>query len=347
MARPLVVLESFQEPGPATNPYIVLLARGIAAVPGVELRTFTWRAALLKRLDVVHVHWPEVVLRGSSRVKTFARQTLFLAFLVRLALTRTPVVRTLHNLAPHDGVSLTERLLLGGLDRLTTARILINDAAEQPPGPPATVIVHGHYRDWFAGYAKPAGVPGRIATFGLLKPYKGVDRLLTAFRDAARADPALTLRVAGRPASASFAAELRGLAAGEERIELELAYIDDEDLVRLVGEAELVALPYRQMYNSGGVLSALSLDRPVLVPDTEVNRLLAAEVGPGWVHLFSGELTAQHLTDALAAVREGPAWRPPDLSGREWDDAGREHVAVFRRAVEARRRGRRNEALRG
>lgn len=337
--RSLVVLESFQKPGPATNPYIAMLARSVAAVPGVELRTFTWRDALLRRIDVVHVHWPEVVLRGSSRVKTFARRTLFLAFLVRLALTRTPVVRTLHNLAPHDGVSLTERLLLRGLDRLTTARILINDADEQPPGPPATVIVHGHYRDWFAGYAKAATVPGRIATFGLLKPYKGVDRLLAAFRDSTRADPALTLRVAGRPSSASFAAELARLAAGEDRIELKLAHIDDRELVELVSEAELVALPYRQMYNSGSVLSALSLDRPVLVPDTEVNRLLAAEVGPGWVHFFAGELTAQHLLDALAAVRDRRRQGLPDLSAREWDDVGLEHVTVFRRAVEARRGG--------
>ena len=41
-----------------------------------------------------------------------------------------------------------------------------------------------------------------------------------------------------------------------------------------------MVLPYRQMHNSGAVLAALSLDRPVLVPATD-QRGLGAEVGPG------------------------------------------------------------------
>ena len=49
-------------------------------------------------------------------------------------------------------------------------------------------------------------------------------------------------------------------------------------------------LPYRHMHNSGAALTALSLDRPVLVPETDVNRDLARETGPGWVVTFAGEL---------------------------------------------------------
>lgn len=333
MDRQLVVLESFQPPGPATNPYIWMLADSVAATPGVELATFDWRTALLGRYDVFHVHWPEVVVRGSSPLKTGARQAFFLALLLRLGLTRTPVVRTLHNLAPHDGVGRRESALLAALDRLTTERILLNSAAA-PPGPPATVIVHGHYRTWFEPYEVPAPVPGRVASFGLIKPYKGVDRLVTAFRAALAMDPELSLRIAGRPAGPAFAAELRELAGREDRIVLDLAYVDDATLARLIGEAELVVLPYRQMYNSGGVLAALSLDRPVLVPDTPVNRDLSAEVGPGWVHLYRGELGPENITGALDRLRAEPPARAADLSAREWARVGQEHLKVFRRAVE-------------
>ena len=338
MSGRLVVLESFKEPSSTTNPYIVMLARSLAAQPGVELRTFTWRAALLGRFDVFHVHWPEVLLRGPSRLKTARRRLLFALLLIRLAVAHKPVIRTRHNLAPHDGVGRTESVLMGLLDRLTTSWIEINDTGSEEPGPrPTWVVRHGHYRDWFAPYPKPPAVPGRLSLFGLLKPYKGVDTLIAAFRGAAAADPDLSLRVAGRTASEAFGAELRELAAGQDRIELALEYIDDAELVRLIGESELVVFPYRSMYNSGGVLAALSLARPVLVPENAVNSCLADEVGPGWVNTYRGELTAGDLARALASVRDERPAGEPDLTGREWAAAGPAHVEIFRSSLAGRR----------
>lgn len=53
-----------------------------------------------------------------------------------------------------------------------------------------------------------------------------------------------------------------------------------------------------------------------------MNRLLAAEVGAGWVHLFDDTLTPQTLTSTLAAVRAAPPSAAPDLSDRSWEGAG-------------------------
>ena len=50
-ARPIRVLQSFPAPRPTTNPYIVMLARSLAATPGLAVRTFTWRTALAGRYD--------------------------------------------------------------------------------------------------------------------------------------------------------------------------------------------------------------------------------------------------------------------------------------------------------
>jgi hypothetical protein len=102
-----------------------------------------------------------------------------------------------------------------------------------------------------------------------------------------------------------------------------------------VNAAELVVLPYRFMHNSGTVLAALSLDRPVVVPDTPVNTDLAAEVGPGWIYTFTGDVTGEALVAALSAARE-PRAASPDLSAREWDDAGQAHLAVYRAAMSRR-----------
>jgi beta-1,4-mannosyltransferase len=103
--------------------------------------------------------------------------------------------------------------------------------------------------------------------------------------------------------------------------------------VEVVTSAQLVVLPYREMHNSGTALTALSLDRPVLVPDNEVTRRLAHEVGDAWVHHFRGDLDARDIETALdEAAALGDSDRP-DLSLREWDRAGADHVRAYRRAV--------------
>jgi beta-1,4-mannosyltransferase len=122
-----------------------------------------------------------------------------------------------------------------------------------------------------------------------------------------------------------------------------LEYVDDPTLRDEIAAAELVVLPYRELHNSGAALLALSLERPVLLPASEVASALTDEVGPGWVHLYSGELTGAALATALTRSRDVVRAGRPDLSRREWTGAGAGHRAVYLAAVDdvARRRRRR------
>jgi beta-1,4-mannosyltransferase len=332
VTRPLVVLQSFPTPRETTNPYLVLLAASITEQPDVVLRTFSWRRALLSRYDVFHVHWPEILVSGHSPLKKAVRQVLFVLFLLRLRLTRTPLVRTLHNLHLPEGISRREVVLLRLAERWTTLWIRLNATTPAPAGARSVTIVHGHYRDWFARHPEPAPRPGHLAFVGLVRRYKGVTGLTEAFAQTAAAEPDWTLRIAGRPSTEELAAELHTAAAADPRVSLSLQFLSDAELVHEIGAAELVVLPYREMHNSGGALAALSLDRPVLVPDNEVNKLLAEEVGPGWVFRYAGELTGADLRAAVAARRAGTAADRPDLSAREWPAAGRAHVDAYRTA---------------
>lgn len=332
-ARRLRVLESFRTPRATTNPYLVLLLRSLA--PHVDVRTFSWPAALVGRYDVLHVHWPEVVVERRHPLRAAAAAALFALVLLRCRLTRVAVVRTAHNLAPHEPRSALVRAVLRLCDRSTTLWIRLNPSTPTPPGAAARTVVHGHYRDWFdVDPAAHAPVPGRLTYVGLIRPYKGVEALVEAFAQVD--DPDLALRVAGRPHTPALAAEVTAAAAGDPRVTLRLEHLPDDELAREVLDAELVVLPYREMHNSGAALLALSLDRPVLVTDNEVTRALAAEVGERWVQRCAGPLDAAALTRALADVRATPGGRP-DLAAREWGPLGRQHAAAFADAVRARR----------
>jgi glycosyltransferase involved in cell wall biosynthesis len=323
------VLTSHGEPRPTTNPYITMLTTALRRTPGVEVVTFSYPAALFGRYDVVHLHWPETVLgQGGRRLSgRLVRWVLAALLLARLTIARTPVVRTMHNVELPADANRAQRLLLRWFDRLTTHRIVLNDRTECPGQ--STTIPHGHYRDWYTG-PRSAAVPGRLQYVGLVRRYKGVEGLVEAFRSVA--DDSLTLDIAGAASSPELVVTVSALADDDPRVSLRFDYLSDDELVTTVTAAELVVLPYRFMHNSGTVLAALSLDRPVLVPDTPVNADLAAEVGPGWIHTFTGDLTAEAIEAALAAARE-PRAASPDLSAREWDDAGQAHLAIYRLAL--------------
>lgn len=330
----LRVLESFGPPRQTTNPHSVLLLDALRHHADVE--TFTWKRALTSRYDVFHVHWPEVVVTKSTWPRRLAACLLLAVALVRFRLRRTAIVRTAHNVAPHEDKDVVTRAVLRLTNRWTTWWIRLNDTTPTPSGVPATTIPLGDYGDWYSGHARGDAQPGRLLFFGLIRPYKDVPTLLRAFGRVPDEDARLV--VAGKASSPEVEREVRAAATGDERVELHLGHVADADLAASVAAAQLVALPYREMHNSGAVLLALTLRRPVLVPANAVTDAMADEVGAWWVQRFDGDLTPDVLTAALAATTDGPP-EPPDLSARSWDALAVRHVAVFRDAVARVRRG--------
>ncbi|GAA2726853.1 glycosyltransferase [Cellulomonas aerilata] len=332
--RPVRVLQSFGGPRPTTNPYLVQLLDSLPA--DVRARTFSWRDALRGDYDVLHVHWPELLVRSAGRGRTALRRLAFTALMLRLLLRRSAVVRTLHNVSPHEGGSASERALLRWLDRSTTRYVRLNPATEPPTAAPVDTILHGDYTRWYADQTVPDPVPGRVLHFGLVRPYKGVEELLDAF--AAVTTPGAQLRLVGRATDDGLAARIRAAERTDARVSTLLDYVDDETLAHEVGSASLVVLPYRRMHNSGALLLALSLGRPVLVPSNEVTEALAQEVGGHWVRTYPGDaVTTAAVEEALSLPVDGVPG--PDLSRRDWTDIGRLHRDTYRAAVTARRAG--------
>ncbi|MDQ2741688.1 MAG: glycosyl transferase [Chloroflexota bacterium] len=339
--RPIRVLESFARIRPTTNPYIVQLAHELDADPACELMLFSFRRAIAGGYEVFHVHWPEVIFTGHSRLKTVVRELLTAMILVRIQLTRQAVVRTQHNLEPPSDLNWRQRALLAWFARLTTSTIRLNSLTQGSEGTPVTTIPHGHYRDWFAAHPHEIPIPGRIAYFGLIRRYKGVESLIEAFRGTK--SEGLTLSISGNPSNSEIRADVDRLARTDDRIRVDFRFLSDAELVTAVTSAELVVLPYRFMHNSGATLTALSLNRPVLVPDTPVNRMLAAEVGRGWLHFYSGELSSKDIDGTVADLRARPPdGDAPDLTARSWDHAGEAHIYVFTAALDRPRRNRRS-----
>lgn len=165
--------------------------------------------------------------------------------------------------------------------------------------------------------------------FGRLRGYKGVDDLLSAFALTAIDG---TLIVAGAPEGSETEERIRRTAAADERVRLLLDFIDAERVPTLFAAADVVVLPFRDVTHSGSVMLALSLGRPVLVPDTPVMRELQEVVGAAWVITYRGSLGPDDLTPALELDRQEDP-RGPDLAWADWSAVGRATARFFRQVA--------------
>jgi beta-1,4-mannosyltransferase len=330
-------MESFGPPNPLTNPYLTQLFASFP--PTVTAHHMSWRRALLGHFDVFHVHWPEAMIRADSVPRRVLRMTRFALLLLRIKLQHKALVRTLHNVAPHEPAGWMLERVLSLTDRWTTLWIVMSADARPPTDAPFVVVPHGHYRDWFEGTARSDVQRGLITHFGMIRPYKGVEELVAVFSSMPEADR--RLRIVGKIVDPDLARSLRIAAGADDRVSVVDRHVGDAELALEVSASELVVLPFRRTTNSGSMLLALSLERPVLVPRTPTFEQIGTEVGEGWVRTYEGPLTADIVSAALAAGREHPPRDRPDLTARDWTLIGSLHADAFARAMtlaEVRRR---------
>lgn len=336
----MTVMQSFRNPRPTTNPYITMLDRALADELGSGHLRFSWLRALFGRYDVFHWHWPEAKVTGTSWWKSVGKHLLVAAIVVRHRFGRVAVVRTVHNVHLPE-VAAPTRVLLRLVERWTDHRIVLNPFTIDSSSGQLTLIPHGDYRPWYGPLrAATDATPWRVGAFGAIRRYKGIDTLLPAYADAVASDERLSLVVAGRPSTEELRDQIVQQVGSLPNAQIIPDYLDDPEFVRLLTSCSLVVLAYRFMHNSGSVLAALSLGRPVLVPRNEVNEALADEVGETWVHLYDEDISGADVLKALQASGGLPPPGCPDLSERSWDTAGPQHRLAYEAAA-AEKRGRR------
>jgi D-inositol-3-phosphate glycosyltransferase len=110
-----------------------------------------------------------------------------------------------------------------------------------------------------------------VLFFGRITPYKGLEYLISAFRQVASRNDDYRLIIAGRPdCSESYWTSLRDdvqkeVATG--RILLRSEFIPDAETEIYFKAADVLVLPYREIYQSGVLFLAHSFGLPVLAAD--------------------------------------------------------------------------------
>jgi glycosyltransferase involved in cell wall biosynthesis len=171
-------------------------------------------------------------------------------------------------------------------------------------GPRVHVIPHGAFEhltrqpDERPLPPELAAVEGPVVLcFGVVRPYKGVDVLVEAFRSVEGAE----LWVVGRPLGVSLDA-LRAPA----NVRFVPRYVSDAELPAFFRRADLLVLPHRTVDVSGVLFAGLAFGKPMLLSGVGGFRELVEEHGAGRL-VPPGDAGA--LAEAIGALLADPGER--------------------------------------
>jgi glycosyltransferase involved in cell wall biosynthesis len=253
---------------------------------------------------------------------------------------RPPQVFTVHYPLPSGRRALAgQRGLLGRMDAVIAhsehgAERLRTELGLDPER--VHVIEHGAF-DYLTQLPDERPLPDElrdadgpvILFFGLLRPYKGIDVLLEAFRSVEGAE----LWIVGR--AMMDLDPLRELARRTPgRVRILPRFITDPEIPALFRRADLVALPYREIEQSGVLYTGLAFGKPLVIGAvggfTEVAARGAARlVPPGDPEALAKALN-ELLADEPARGRLAHAAATAAAGPYSWDAVAERTLALYR-----------------
>lgn len=276
-----VAMAPFQE----GNPYQRLLAEALEQlghqVKGISAKEllFSWPS---RRQQVLHLHWLHDFYQSKRAIKRYINLAAFVFLLVSRRMLGTRLVWTAHNLSDHESLHprmdhfctwLAVRLSHGIIVHCHWARDELLRAFPSAKAERVHVIPHGNYIGVYPGdrsraeSRKTLGLTEQeviFLFFGGIRPYKGVEELIAAFRRLPE-DSNATLVIAGRPFSQAWKTAMEQSVV-DARIQLHLETIPDQQVPVFFQAADYQVLPYRRITTSGAAILGMSLQKAMIAP---------------------------------------------------------------------------------
>jgi glycosyltransferase involved in cell wall biosynthesis len=226
------------------------------------------------------------------------------------------------HLAP--GISGEQQATMAGLD----VEVGVSEKEDAPPARGGTSI---------SGSTQTKAKRPTVLMFGLMRPYKGIDVLLDAWRGADGEAPIedAELLIAGMPRM-----DISGLReAAPANVSFDPHFVTDEELPAYFERADLVVLPYLQADQSGVLFTALAFGKPLLLSDVggfpEMQGTGAARIVKAGDPRALGKALREMLGDG-ATLTEMCVRAKAAASGRySWKAIATAHVDLYKRLLEA------------
>lgn len=202
---------------------------------------------------------------------------IFYIALFRFCRLSPKIVLTIHNVYPHDMTIARKesynrrfRKMDKYIDRYIVHTKSTLQEVEQEFGirpDRMSVVPHGIFTPQYTKKQQAASRYGKsVILYGGITPYKGADILLDAIQLLSPSQREhLHVTIAGS-VSEDYLQELQNKAEGC-KVDFLPYYVPNDDLYGLIAQSDYIALPYRNISQSGVLLLALYFRKPLLVSD--------------------------------------------------------------------------------
>jgi len=226
-------------------------------------KIFCFFVCHLKNKDLVHF-----------QLSSFPLFVLILVYLLKI-FKKNKLIITAHNVTAHETFLLTRRAI-GQIYKLAD-RIIVHAESNKAEllnlfhfsEAKVAVIAHGNYL-----FANPSNqdhisLPPKdhfeILFFGFIREYKGLEYLIRAVKIIKEKQADVILQIAGKPKESfeKYARLIRELKI-EDNIRTRLDYITVDEMKDIFKRADVVALPYKRISQSGIVFLAYAFGKAVV-----------------------------------------------------------------------------------
>jgi glycosyltransferase involved in cell wall biosynthesis len=329
------------------NPYVYLLASSLEEMGArCEVRnrfSLRWFLSSRESVDILHFHWAEHLCSTSKPVRAYKDLLQLLAGLLYAKASRCRLVYTVHNLEPHESkphpVSLLAHQLITALadglhvhDEYSLSRVRTRVKGRKP----VFLVPHGNYIGSYPNQCSKTEAKARLGLedngftylfLGQIRPHKGIEDLVAAFRHVAQNGDRLVL--AGWAPQDSYGRRIQEMSDGDPRIRFFPQFVANEDIQSFLNACDVCVLPYRNMTTSGAAVLALSFGRPIIAPRIGGFPSLVQR-GGGLLYDPEGGGLPQALIEAKALDLETASAKALVLAqSLAWGPIARQHLTAY------------------
>jgi glycosyltransferase involved in cell wall biosynthesis len=283
-------------------------------------------------VDVIHYQW--LTLPGLDR---------------RLLPPIRPRVMTAHYILPPDASPRAARSaakVFGAMDAVVAHSEHGAARLRDEVGLPAErvrVIPHGAF-DYLTRLPEEKPLPQElqgaegpvVLSFGLLRPYKGLENLLEAFGEVGSD---AELWIVGNPRMAVEPLHEMAALTGA-KVRFVTRFVEEAEIPAIFRRADVVALPYLDAEHSGVLYTGLAFGKPLVVSAVggfpEVAETAAARLVPPGDTAALARALRELIDDPAAREELAAAARAAAAGPYSWDEAARLTLALYEELLAAR-----------
>ncbi len=239
----------------------------------------------LRGFSILHVHWlycfalPSPRKLQSNILKTIVMIYVVL-FLTLAKILGYRVIYTIHDMVPHEPLTHNDMFVTRLFCMLCNAVVLLSSDTIQElkdnhiPLPAYKIIPLGNYIDTYPNTISRDEARKKLKIgpnkfvflfFGLIRKYKGVDTVLSAFEKIRKEYPFAELIIAGKSLDDEMTSLIKQY-EGKPGITIHTHHIPDEEVQTYLNAADITVFPFKKITNSTSVLLSFSFSRPSIYP---------------------------------------------------------------------------------